>query len=175
MMSLTALLLRIIDPATDQRVPKLQSTKVEAMAEIEVRRAKAEADDNATKFYDVWLLREVGHDRLDQPEIGSECMTDSTCFKSFSIYRVIWMMKFHAAHMIYHYLFDLLRGMAWLVNFYLFLLFILDALPNQMNRCLFSAFAIQFILSVTRIRGRFKDRNLLTPAKRWWKGVPVYL
>ncbi|MBA0714354.1 hypothetical protein Golax_013333 [Gossypium laxum] len=30
---------------------------------------------------------EVGHDRLDQPEIGSECMTDSTCFKSFSIYR----------------------------------------------------------------------------------------
>ncbi|KAB2055263.1 hypothetical protein ES319_A11G024600v1, partial [Gossypium barbadense] len=42
--------------------------------------------------YDVWLLREVGHDRLDQPEIGSECMTDSTCFKSFSIYRVIYRM-----------------------------------------------------------------------------------
>lgn len=50
MMSLTALRLRNIDPATDQRVPKLQSTKVEAMAEIEVRRAKAEADDDATRL-----------------------------------------------------------------------------------------------------------------------------
>ncbi|KAG8476803.1 hypothetical protein CXB51_030949 [Gossypium anomalum] len=85
MMSLTALMPRNIDPATDQGVPKLQSTKVEAMAEIEVRRAKAEADDDAT--------REVGHDRLDQPEIGSECMTDSTCFKSFSIYRMHCQIK----------------------------------------------------------------------------------
>lgn len=54
MMSLTALRLRNIDPATDQRVPKLQSTKVEAMAEIEVRRAKAEADDDATRL--LWCL-----------------------------------------------------------------------------------------------------------------------
>ncbi|KHG14848.1 Cadherin-related tumor suppressor [Gossypium arboreum] len=57
MMSLTALMLRNIDPATDQGVPKLQSTKVEAMAEIEVRRAKAEADDDATRCHDERFLR----------------------------------------------------------------------------------------------------------------------
>nr|KJB39115.1 hypothetical protein B456_007G024500 [Gossypium raimondii] len=118
MMSLTALLLRIIPPLI-KGYPSYIPRRSKPWLKSKFEEQKLKPMIMPLNCYDVWLLREVGHDGVDQPENGSECMTDSTCFKSFSIYR--------------------------------------------------------FILSVTRMRGRFKDRNLLAPAKRWWKGVPVYL
>nr|KJB39114.1 hypothetical protein B456_007G024500 [Gossypium raimondii] len=99
MMSLTALLLRIIPPLI-KGYPSYIPRRSKPWLKSKFEEQKLKPMIMPLNCYDVWLLREVGHDGVDQPENGSECMTDSTCFKSFSIYRVIWMMKFHAAHMI---------------------------------------------------------------------------